>query len=181
MKLQCRYAVVSYCADLTSPKATTLPVAAVMLCEGEQGVRVAGAVAANEFPDVDPITRAFLGNIHQVLKEYVDQAFAKHPEGSSEELLHSLHDSLRNSLHVSKLAQTDDLTIDERAPGNDFFAPVIARVLALLNAERLACGEAPLEAMPPRQRRDQWALRAPMSPTVTAWSPRAGAAAAAIH
>ena len=133
MTIHTHYAVVSYCQDLTSPSAPATPIAVLLIGDDDQ-LSVAAVVAMKEFADVDPITRAFLTNIQEMLKNHVDSAFRENPNRPPKDLLVALHDALRNSLHVSKIEAGKDLELPDATLSEQWSSTVIEYASSLLAA-----------------------------------------------
>lgn len=97
MILEYQQAIVSLSLDLTNPDAASRPVA-VMLVGKADGWPVAAIACRRIHGTHDPVTNEILGDIPALLLRHLDRAF--HPGAELPEVLHKLHMSLRNSLHV---------------------------------------------------------------------------------
>ena len=164
-KLNYGSAIVSFCPDLTAPNGESIPLAGLLFGQvdddGDDDVRLA-AVAWLEIPDqifkADPIAAKIMRDLPSVLKEHVDEAWEsivaeEDAATAAESLLAELHNSLRNSLHVSEIsfAESEVQEVDD-APG----------VLVNLLNKRL---REVVDRHPPRSRPSQPALtRRPTPP-----------------
>jgi hypothetical protein len=112
MQLTYREAIIALCPDLTDPTQASIPIAALLLADA--GGELIGA-AAGVLPailDVDPISRAILDDVPQLIKRHVrDVAVSLGSKVSVDEILVRLHDALRNSLHVSEILPTRTMEV----------------------------------------------------------------------
>lgn len=118
MELKYRYAVVSFCADLTDSTARSMPVAILMIAESNDEV-IAVATGAYREHD-DPLASAFLKDVPNLLRVHVEDALSEHPDADAEAILCALQHSLRNSVHVSLVSPVlseNDCGQDSRNPG----------------------------------------------------------------
>lgn len=137
MKLGYQQATISFCVDLTSPNGVSFPVANLLVGEAE-GRQIAG-VAVIVPDNVDPLSKAVLGDMHQLIKKYVDEAFQKRaPEAPLGDVLARVYHSLRNTMHVSLIAEPAVLDVDVAAPAQ--LGGVVINLLhdGLLNSLRAA-------------------------------------------
>jgi hypothetical protein len=112
MKLGYQQAMIGFCVDLTSPDSEVIPIANLLVGEAE-GRQVAGVALL--VPDhLDPLTKAVLNDTHQLVRRYVDEAFMRRPPAAplSDVLAHVYH-SLRNSMHVSSIAEPAEVEVAE--------------------------------------------------------------------
>lgn len=102
MKLTYQQATIGFAIDLTSPDSEIIPVANLLVGDAE-GRHVAGVALL--IPDqLDPLSKAVLGDTHQLVRRYVDEAFRKRtPAASLGDILARVYHSLRNSMHVSAI------------------------------------------------------------------------------
>lgn len=99
-----RQAVISFCAELTSPVGTSMPVGVLLVAKTQDAYYAATSVWEQHEGTHDPVTQAFLGDLPDLLQRHARKAFASvEPNPSLEGILNSLHDSLRASLHVAKI------------------------------------------------------------------------------
>ena len=104
MKLNYQQATISFCMDLTSPNARSVPIADLLVGEAE-GRQVAGVAVI--VPDqLDAISKAVLNDTHQLIRKYVDEAFQKRdPRAPLGDVLKRVYHSLRNTMHVSTISE----------------------------------------------------------------------------
>ena len=118
MKLGYQQATISFCMDLTSPDAPSLPVANLLVGEAEG--RLVASVAVIVPDQLDPISKAVLNDTHQLIRKYVDEAFQKRdPAAPLGDVLKRVYHSLRNTMHVSmieELAHADVASADFLGP-----------------------------------------------------------------
>lgn len=116
MKLGYQQATISFCMDLSSPDGASLPVANLLVGEAEDGRVVAGVALI--VPDhLDPISKAVLADMHQLVRKYVDEAFQQRaPRAPLSEVLTRVYHSLRNTMHVSAIAEAVTREIDLTGP-----------------------------------------------------------------
>lgn len=116
MKLRYGYAVVSFCPDLTSPNVGSIPIAGLLV--GEAGEHLVAAVAwlklGEEVFRDDPILGAVMKDVPKLLRDHVDEAWqtVRRDRGTAEDLLFSLQNALRNSIHVSQVAPFVEQDVD---------------------------------------------------------------------
>lgn len=118
-KLKYGYAVVSFCPDLTSATALSIPLAGLLI--GEVGDEQLAAVAHLDLPPElfkdDPFAAAVLNDLPKLLRDHVDEAFAQHRDGPLDSgiLLRELQQSLRNTLHVSEISPVTERELEADA------------------------------------------------------------------
>ena len=112
MKLGYQQATIAFCMDLTSPDSEVIPVANLLVGEAE-GRHIAGIAVL--VPDhLDPLTRAVLNDTHQLVHQYVDEAFRhRSPAAPLSDVLARVYHSLRNSMHVSVIAEPAEIEVAE--------------------------------------------------------------------
>jgi hypothetical protein len=112
MKLTYQQATIGFCTDLTSPNSEVIPVANLLVGEAE-GRHVAGVALL--IPDhLDPLTKAVLNDTHQLVRQYVDEAFRQRSAAASlGDVLARVYHSLRNSMHVSAIHEPAEAEIAE--------------------------------------------------------------------
>ncbi len=104
MKVTYHEAIISFCFDLTDPKARSIPVACLLVGESVEGTRFAASavVLPGSSLDLDPLSREILADVPQLLKQHVGAVISDLPaDAPLEQILRSLHHILRNSLHVA--------------------------------------------------------------------------------
>jgi hypothetical protein len=105
MRISYRYALLSFCVDLTSPNARSVPLAVVGVGDGFMYFAVRArpgddpAIAAG-----DETTRAMLNDLPSLLQR---QLTAGQTEVPPEQLLSWLHGRFRTSLHVSAIKERE--------------------------------------------------------------------------
>lgn len=112
MKLGYQQATIGFCVDLTSPDGEVIPIANLLVGEAE-GRQVAGVALL--VPDhLDPLTKAVLNDTHQLVRRYVDEAFMRRPPAAPlSDVLARVYHSLRNSMHVSAIAEPAEVEVAE--------------------------------------------------------------------
>ena len=96
MNVSYRYAVVSWCPDLTDPDALAVPAALVLVSRDDAGLDLAVACGAQFDGTGDSLSDAFLRDISVVIRNHMDRLSAP--------TLEQLAASLRGTLHVSRIA-----------------------------------------------------------------------------
>ena len=138
MELSYRYAIVSFCPDLTDPKASSMPVALLMIAmSGDEMI----ATATGCYPEDsdDPISSALLKDMPRFLQAHVNEVCNDQTEIDPEALLCALQHSLRNSVHVSGVSPPMIEHIDEATPGS-LVSTVASKAIALFYKEMRAAG-----------------------------------------
>lgn len=112
MKLGYQQATIGFCVDLTSPNSDVIPIANLLVGEAE-GRQVAGVALL--VPDhLDPLTKAVLNDTHQLVRRYIDEAFMRRPPAAPlSDVLARVYHSLRNSMHVSAIAEPAEVEVAE--------------------------------------------------------------------
>jgi hypothetical protein len=112
MKLGYQQATIGFCVDLTSPDSEVIPIANLLVGEVE-GRQVAGVALL--VPDhLDSLTKAVLNDTHQLVRRYVDEAFMRRPPAAPlSDVLARVYHSLRNSMHVSAIAEPAEVQVAE--------------------------------------------------------------------
>lgn len=102
MQLTYQQATIGFASDLTSPNSEIIPLANLLVGEAD-GRHVAGVALL--IPDhLDPLSKAVLSDTHQLVRQYVDEAFRQRsPAASLGDVLARVYHSLRNSMHVSEI------------------------------------------------------------------------------
>src|SRR2546428_4386153 len=102
-----KYAVLSFCTDLTDPKATSKPVAIVGVGHDrdQQFWFCVVCPAPGDMLDLanDPVSRDVLNDLPALLEQQMKAGAARIGAG---DFLPWLHDRFRNSLHVSALRES---------------------------------------------------------------------------
>lgn len=103
MELHYRYAIVSFCPDLTDPAARSVPVAILIIANAGDATI---AVATGWYPleDSDPISSVLLRDIPRFLRAHVDEVLSSQADADAESIICALQHSLRNSVHVSEVS-----------------------------------------------------------------------------
>lgn len=138
MKLAFSRALVGFCTDLTEPNAPTLPVAVVFVGDFDGGRVAAVASRSLEGLALDPISRAMLKDVPAVLKRHVEQVLDTLPQDvGGEEILYSLHNALRNSLHVTDVLEPRVEEIEDESKLSHFVLDIVAKdIVESLNKSR---------------------------------------------
>ncbi len=180
MKLRSQHAIVSFCTDLTSATAKSRPVAILTVGEfqgGDLDDSLFAAAVSCELADLDPISRRFLSDVPRVLKDHMQALGDLAPSASLESVLHNLHDSLRNSLHVSKILDLSERDLGEEVQPEDVFQELFKLSVGALNEELCAGGYEPVKPRAPAFRPAREASPPRHAPTLsdmTGWKmPRA--------
>lgn len=147
MKLRTQHAIVGFCPDLTSASAKSRPVAILTVAEieGGRGDAVLAAAVGCSVPELDPISQRFLSDVPRVLKDHMIALGDLEPDDSLESVLHDLHHSLRNSLHVSSILPASEREIAQPA---EVYQELLRLSVEALNAELTAGGYKPVPAPP---------------------------------
>ena len=138
MELNYRYAVVSFCPDLTAQVSPSLPVALLMIAlSGEEMI----AAATGWYPqdNEDPISSALLKDMPRFLKAHVNEVCSGQKEIDSEALFCALQHSLRNSVHVSAVSTSMVEHIEAETP-EGLASTVTSKAIALFYKEMRAAG-----------------------------------------
>lgn len=166
MKLAFSRALVGFCTDLTEPNAPTLPVAVVFVGDFDGGRVAAVASRSLEGLALDPISRAMLKDVPAVLKRHVEQVLDTLPQDvGGEEILYSLHNALRNSLHVTDVLEPRVEEIEDESKLSHFVLDIVAKdIVESLNKSReRAVSKVRATSQPPRRQ---------VVPDTAIWSPR---------
>jgi hypothetical protein len=124
MKLGYQQATISFCMDLTSPTAPSLPVANLLVGDAEG--RLVASVAVIVPDQLDPISKAVLNDTHQLIRKYVDEAFQKRkPQAPLGDVLKRVYHSLRNTMHVSTIAEPAHIEI----PSAELLGPMVIQLV----------------------------------------------------
>jgi hypothetical protein len=110
MDAELKYAVLSFCTDLTDPKATSKPVAIVGVGDGHQDQHqqfwfCVVCSAPGDMLDLanDPVSRSVLNDLPTLLEQQMRAGVTR---VGAANFLPWLHDRFRNSLHVSAFHET---------------------------------------------------------------------------
>jgi hypothetical protein len=151
MKIHCHDAVVSFCPDLTSPSARSVPVAVLTLAEVD-GTLLAAAFGRDVL-DVDPLTAEMLADVPELLKHQLSEIAARRGgTPNPKALLRAMQDALRNSLHIPTITERDVVLPDDISL-TDLYWNLLRPTLEQLQVELRAAG---IELAQPRalSRRD---------------------------
>ncbi len=117
MKTTHRLGIISFCNQLTEPDAKSVPIACLLVGQDENSQWVAAAVGWTP-QATDPISERLLSDVPRLVRSHVENVLSKpNDEWTTESILHSLHDELRNSVHVSWVgpevqSELEDTSID---------------------------------------------------------------------
>src|ERR1019366_3856997 len=100
MKIRYRYALLSYCLDLTNPRATSVPIAVVGVGDGFMFFAVRARPGDDKAVEGDDVSRSMLNDLPALLQR---QLTAGQTEVRPEQLLSWLHGRFRASLHVAEI------------------------------------------------------------------------------
>lgn len=142
MRLHSQSATIGLCLDLTNPQAPSLPVAVLVV--GEAGADRFAAVAGlvPRAGHLDLLTRDALADAPFLIRDHVDRTLnALAPDAPIEQILTSLHQTLRNSLHVASIDPAEETEIEGDAEA-------LADHLLRAAAERLKVALSPRSASP---------------------------------
>lgn len=133
MRLRYRYSVVSFCPDLTKGEATSIPLAVLLV--GKSDTAGVAVIAASQTPPtgLDPISRAVIKDLVEVIKEHVDTSFdpdAIEGDVDPADVIHSFEQSLRNSIHVSFVS--DERSLDAEDTAEDIVPHAIKEAMQAL-------------------------------------------------
>lgn len=113
-RIRYRQAIVSFCANLTDPNASSVPIGVMLVAEDEKGPVAGGAVTISLKGDLDPLSRAVLSDVPKFLRQHLDDAVKSLPKQRPVgDVLVDLHHSLRNSLHVSEILDEREVEVGE--------------------------------------------------------------------
>ena len=124
MDLSIRYAVLSYCGDLTDPDAEMRPVAMVGVGDDAFGFFIVRTEPGDELGD-DSVSKSVLNNLPSLLQRQLREGLH---EVGPQRFLSWLHDRYRNSLSVSAITtETVSLasTVEEALSGGTIFHPLL--------------------------------------------------------
>lgn len=106
MMMEYRLAQISFCPDLTDPRAVSMP-AAVFVASSTGKIVVSAIAMAEPLPYYDqltPLAKVFLDKLLKVITTQIDDVCDRlNPEATLDDLMTAFCSSLRNSLHVSRL------------------------------------------------------------------------------
>ncbi len=144
MKLEYRTATLSLCSDLTSPSATSMPIATLLIGEYGELRMATAAMCSVRIPGADPVTREIAENLPRVLEHIVLELARTTPTATVDELIEHVHGALRNTLHVSDVEGRSFLVVE------DVDEAVTAATTTVLQALREALVEHLGERVAPR-------------------------------
>ncbi len=116
MKLRHRHAVISFCPDLTSADAESVPVAVLLVGEDEDQRYPLTAIAyPSDIPTTitDPVAAEIIASFPRQLQAYLDEAVTESASLDIDATLETLFQSLRNSLHVSAISKLETVDVTE--------------------------------------------------------------------
>lgn len=171
MKLGYQQATISFCVDLTSPNSDIIPIANLLIGEAE-GRQVAGVALL--VPDhLDPLAKAVLNDTHQLVRRYVDDAFTRRPPAAPlGDVLARVYHSLRNSMHVSSIAEPAEVEVSELGQLGGTVVNLLYQglVKALADAGLAVAAQAPPPTI--RAPKPTWASRPNLDlPQSLVWEP----------
>ena len=105
MELRYRTATISFCLDLTDPRAATIPVAVFLAGEADD-IRIAALATRLNHPlrtRLDGLAQEVIDMLPRVLQEQVDEIFSAN-HASIDGLFEALCDSFRNSLYMGDVS-----------------------------------------------------------------------------
>jgi len=171
MKLRYGSAVVSFCPDLTAADTKSIPLAALVVGETDDGPVAALTwhhLASSIFAKEDPLTAAMLEDLPKLLRDHVDQAWEGigASQDSIEAVLVRLRNGLRNSLHVSQVQHSLEKEVSEA--DEDFVKGIFAALGDALRQSGVQTDlgvEAPprtsVPSKPPRRRNREFLMWSP--------------------
>lgn len=118
MNLRYRYAVVSFCPDLTKADQDSVPLAVLLVGQGDPAGVAVIVARQTPPPDVDPISQAVIKDLVEVIKDHVDEFHRDSPKDAvidPGDVVHSFEQSLRNSIHVSSISDEHTTDVAEDA------------------------------------------------------------------
>lgn len=147
MKLRFKYAIVSFCLDLTDPDAFSIPVATLVVGRaGNHGIAAlasASDVLAKKFEAQDPFAARILSGLTTAMKDHVDSTFFEEHAVDMDAVLQKLQRSLRNSIFVSRISEEIHREIEdnETATAGEAVQEAMGAMLSALKscAEELRC------------------------------------------
>jgi hypothetical protein len=171
MKLSYQQATIGFCVDLTFPDGEVIPIANLLVGEAE-GRQVAGVALL--VPDhLDPLTKAVLNDTHQLVRRYVDEAFMRRPPAAPlSDVLARVYHSLRNSMHVSAIADPAEVEITEFGQLGGTVVNLLYQglVKALSDAGLVVVAQAPLPKI--RSAKPKWMSPSSLDlPQSLVWEP----------
>jgi hypothetical protein len=139
MKVTHQGATISFCADLTSPTATSIPVAALVVGTTDHMSFAAVAAMVPVAPGgLDPISFDVLSDVPALIKDHVDAVLEMLPkEAPIESILTTLHRRLRNSLHVAAISNDQTVEVPVDGASESQSAEKIAEQMMRLAVEQL--------------------------------------------
>lgn len=111
MKLKHRFAVVSWCPDLTDPNAVSIPVAVLLIAKAGR-MNFAASMGMQVEGDLDAFEQDLLRDVPLLIRRYVDDFIKSNPAAKGNDVLLAVHHALRNSLHVSKVEEEQVTNVD---------------------------------------------------------------------
>ena len=115
MKLVYWTTVLSFCANLTDPFSSSIPIAALSVGEFEED-RMAVLV---EFPwnfeemELHKLTQEILSSAGESIRSQVDRLMEIQPNLPMEDFVGELHHGFRNSLHISHIRESQEFELQE--------------------------------------------------------------------
>ncbi|MBI5495654.1 MAG: hypothetical protein HY904_11570 [Deltaproteobacteria bacterium] len=136
MKAQYRYAVISWCPDLTDPEARSFP--AAVLFAGRLGPLNFGAVVglAKFGGTLDSLSRKLLADVPGLVRRHVEAVIEQSAPANPDALLYSMQNALRNSLHVASVSELMEAEVPNREREQWVANVVVPAGRAVLDADR---------------------------------------------
>lgn len=105
-------ATISHCLDLTDPDAVSIPVAVVLVGETGEYQTAAMVCLTPKLLELKGISSEVLRDLPQLIRRHIDRVMTTLDDGADLKVIaHSLHDALRNSLHVSAVQEQPSVTL----------------------------------------------------------------------
>lgn len=135
-QLAYRIATISYCPDLTDPRAVSVPVAALLVSRdaNSKWTAVAMGFDLSHF-GLDPLAEALLADLPGLVRRTLDTAMKSiSTDGATpEQVLREFHELLRTSVHVSKISEERELHLaDGIAAARELFELTTRELLSAL-------------------------------------------------
>ncbi len=136
MQVRYQYAILSFCEDLTSPSASSIPLAIVGVSPPSEAAEsgfwfFVSQQKPGEIPAVadDPVAVSILNSLPTLIESQLAQGAREAPN----RFLTWLHDRFRNTIHLSSIEE-GELTVDPARPTRSIMLELVAlfeaRVLA---------------------------------------------------
>ena len=175
MRLSYETAILSYCPDLTSADAQSVPIAALVVGKsGNRWFAVTTCIDAKQL-GIDPLAAAILSDVPHTVRKHVDATMTEliGTKGlTPHKVLQRFYESFRTSIHASSISGAQSLVAKD---ANKAVQQLVTLATKALTTEIVGWGKL---APPPTPPRSSWEPRVPPKSLMTPpehmfWTPAA--------